>query len=108
MLRVYRELLVLLPKEERYDLLDQLRRSTKAIPRLIAEGYGKKHQRLGFQKYLDDVLAECYETVVGIEQTRDLYGIDKQLCDELVTVYDRIGRQTYRLRESWQNFKRPV
>ena len=39
-----------LPKEERYDLADQLRRSAKAIPRLIAEGYAKKHQKKGFQK----------------------------------------------------------
>jgi len=39
-----------LPKEEQYDLADQLRRSVKAIPRLIAEGYGKKHQRRGFEK----------------------------------------------------------
>jgi len=27
------------PKEEEYDLKDQLRRSAKAIPRLIAEGH---------------------------------------------------------------------
>ena len=37
-----------LPKEEQYDLADQLRRSSKAIPRLIAEGYSKKHQKKGF------------------------------------------------------------
>lgn len=37
-----------LPPEEKYDLVDQLRRSCKAIPRLIAEGYAKRHQRMGF------------------------------------------------------------
>jgi hypothetical protein len=26
--------------------------------RLIAEGYAKRHQKAGFQKYLDDALAE--------------------------------------------------
>jgi four helix bundle protein len=37
-----------LPDEEKYDLKDQLRRSCKAIPRLIAEGYAKRHQMKGF------------------------------------------------------------
>ena len=31
-----------LPDSEKYDLKDQLARSSKAIPRLIAEGYAKR------------------------------------------------------------------
>jgi len=37
-----------LPKEEQYDLANQLRRSAKAVPRLIAEGYSKKTPEQGF------------------------------------------------------------
>ena len=62
-----------LPNEEKYDLRDQLSRSSKAIPRLIAEGHAKKHQRAGFQKYLDDAIGESNETQVSICQSRDLY-----------------------------------
>ncbi len=47
-----------LPPEEKYDLRDQLSRSSKAVPRLIAEGYAKRHQKYGFHKYLDDAMAE--------------------------------------------------
>ena len=65
-----------LPYCERYDLRDQLSRSCKAIPRLIAEGYAKKHQKAGFQKYIDDALAECNETIVGLEQIKDIYSIE--------------------------------
>jgi four helix bundle protein len=36
-----------LPDFEKNDLKSQLRRSVKAIPRLIAEGYAKKHQKHG-------------------------------------------------------------
>ena len=43
-----------LPDSEKRDLKDQLSRSCKAIPRLIAEGCAKRHQKRGFQKYLDD------------------------------------------------------
>lgn len=58
-----------LPDTEKYDLRDQLGRSSKAIPRLIAEGYAKKHQRLGFQKYIDDAMAETNETIVSLERS---------------------------------------
>lgn len=42
------EILPKLPDSEKYDLKDQLSRTVKAVPRLIAEGYAKRHQRLGF------------------------------------------------------------
>ena len=102
MLIVHKEILPKLPDHEKFDLKDQLSRSTKAIPRLIAEGYGKRHQKAGFQKYLDDAMGECNETVVGLEQCKDIYGIDTQ---DLIKIYDINGRQLYKLREAWNNFK---
>lgn len=104
---VMREIIPKLPDSEKYDLKDQLSRSSKAIPRLIAEGYAKRHQKSGFQKYLDDTMAECNETVVSLSQSRDIYGkyIDVKLCEQLIEIYDIVGRQIYRLRESWSNFK---
>ena len=94
-----------LPKVEQYDLCDQLRRSSKAIPRLIAEGYGKKDQKRGFQKYLDDCISETNETAVGLEQSRDLYKnfVSEGLVNKLLEEYTIIGKQLYRLRQSWQN-----
>ncbi|MEW6074741.1 MAG: four helix bundle protein [Candidatus Omnitrophota bacterium] len=96
-----------LPDAEKYDLKDQLSRSSKAIPRLIAEGYAKRHQRFGFQKYLDDAIAECNETVVSLSQCIDIYPtyIEKNLCEDLVGIYDIIARQLYRLTESWNRLK---
>lgn len=96
-----------LPDSEKFDLKDQLSRSCKAIPRLIAEGYAKRHQKFGFQKYLDDAMAECNETVVSLEQCKDIYGslLDTKLCEELINIYDISGRQLYKLREAWGNFK---
>jgi four helix bundle protein len=109
MLRVASLILSTLPSHEKFDLKDQLSRSSKAIPRLIAEGYSKRHQRLGFKKYLDDAVAESNETIVSIEQSRDLYlkqvpGKIK-VCDELVKEYDIISRQLYTLGERWQSFR---
>lgn len=105
MLEVAEKILPELPQAEKYDLKDQLSRSSKAIPRLIAEGYGKRHQKAGFQKYLDDALGECNETIVSLEQCRDLYKIDEELINKLVDTYDKSARQLYKLREAWTNFK---
>ncbi|MBI2888850.1 MAG: four helix bundle protein [Candidatus Liptonbacteria bacterium] len=105
MLRVMKELILKLPPSEKYDLKDQVSRSCKAIPRLIAEGFAKKHQKFGFKKYLDDALAESNETIVSIEQSRDIYDIDVALCNELVNEYNITSKQLYKLRESWNNFQ---
>jgi len=102
-IKVHKEIIFKLPNCEKYDLIDQLRRSSKAVPRLIAEGYSKRHQKAGFQKYLDDALAECNETAVSLKHCRDIYDID---CIDLIDLYDRSAKQIYRLSEIWSTFKR--
>ena len=106
MLLVMKQIILKLPESERYDLKNQLSRSVKAIPRLIAEGYAKRHQKAGFQKYLDDAMGECNEMIVSLEQSRDIYNVDKDLIEDLVDRYDKSGRQLYNLSRSWTNFKR--
>ncbi len=106
MLVVFKSILPKLPKEEEYDLKDQLRRSVKAIPRLIAEGHSKRHQKKGFQKYIDDALAESNETIVSLNQARDLYSryIDVRIGKRLIDIYDKTSRQLYKLSIAWTKF----
>jgi len=106
MLLVMKEIIPLLPPAEKFDLVDQLSRACKAIPRLIAEGYAKRHQKMGFQKYIDDAMGECNEMVVSLEQCRDIYNTDKEIINRTVDMYDKTGRQLYRLGQSWTTFKR--
>lgn len=108
MILVMKNVVPKLPAGEKYDLVDQLSRSCKAIPRLIAEGYAKRHQRAGFQKYLDDAMAECNETIVSLDQCKDLYNLDAKEINELIKIYDIAGRQIYNLAKAWNNFKRPT
>ena len=106
--RVMNEIVPNLPESEKFDLKKQLSSSSKAIPRLIAEGYAKRHQKFGFQKYLDDAMAECNETIVGVEMCKDFFGtyVDKASCLELIDLYDKCGRQLYKLREAWGKFSK--
>jgi len=106
MLVVMKQVIPNLPASEKFDLSSQLSRACKAIPRLIAEGYAKRHQKAGFQKYLDDSMGESNEMIVSLEQSRDLYSIDSNLIEGLVDTYDKIGRQLYKLAQSWTNFKK--
>ncbi len=107
-LKVMKIIIPKLPIEEKYDLKDQLSRSCKAVPRLIAEGFAKKHQRAGFQKYLDDALGESNETQVSICQSRDIYNnnVDVSVCEELIKEYDIVSKQLYCLREAWNKFSK--
>jgi four helix bundle protein len=108
MITIFKRILPILPKEERFDLFDQLRRSAKAIPRLIAEGHAKKHQNRGFQKYIDDAHAESNETIVSLSQVKDLFASEdnKELCLKLMDLYDKVSRQLYNLAEAWDDFHR--
>ena len=108
MLVVFKKILPILPKEEKFDLQDQLRRSTKAIPRLIAEGHSKRHQVKGFQRYIDDAHAESNETIVSLNQVKDLYasGETVDLCVKLMDLYDKISRQLFNLSVSWVNYSK--
>lgn len=101
---VIKQIIAKLPKEEKFDLADQLRRSTKAVPRLVAEGYSRRHQPRGFQKYLDDALGESNETIVSLSQVRDIYGVEKDLCGKMIDEYEIISRKTYRLALVWTSF----
>jgi len=94
-----------LPKEEKFDLVDQLRRSVKAVPRLIAEAYSKRFQRKGYQSLLDDATEESNESMVSLSHVKDIYTIEPILCTKLIDTYDKASRQLQKLALAWAGFK---
>lgn len=106
MLIVMGEIVKKLPAEEKYNLTDQCRRACQAIPRLIVEGYGKRHQDRGFHKYIYDALAESNEMIVSLEQVRDLYPqyVDMVICKRLIVTYEVLSKQLYNLGKTWKTF----
>jgi len=105
---VHREILPKLPDKEKYILTDQMLRASKAVPRLIAEGYAKRHQKAGFQKYLDDANAESNEMIVCLQHCIDIYAdyVDVKLCEELIDNYDKCSRGIFNLSITWIGFKK--
>jgi len=94
-----------IPIEERFDLTQQLRRSAKAVPRLIVEAYSKRHQKRGFQALIDDAMQESNETIVSLSHVKDIYKTEVDLCLKLIDLYDKASRQLYNLALAWTNFK---
>jgi len=101
---VIQKILPKLPKEEKFDLDSQLRRSTKAVPRLIAEAYSKRFQKRGYQSLLDTATEESNESMVSLSQVKDIYGIEKDVCSELIDLYDKSSRQLQKLGLAWSKF----
>ena len=106
MILVLTKIIVELPKEEKYDLVNQMRRACKAAPALIAEGFAKRYQKKSWQKYINDTIGECNEMIHHLSVCIDVYSryIDKKLCDKVIEIYDTSCRQLTTLGKSWQNF----
>jgi len=60
-LRVYLDVLPLLPSEEKWNLNQQLRRASSSIPANIAEGYGRF--------YYQEIIRFCYIARGSLEET---------------------------------------
>jgi len=80
------------PKEERYSLTDQIRRSSRSVPANIAEAYRKRRYPNMFSNKLSDADSEAAETQVWVQFACDCGYLQNQKCDELVKGYEEIGR----------------
>ncbi len=68
----------LLPKEEKFALVDQLKRASISIVLNIAEGTGGKGD-IEFKNYLRHSLKSLYETVAALKIAQRLFGLDISL-----------------------------
>ena len=80
------------PKEEKYSLVDQIRRSSRSIPSNIAEAWVKRKYPKSFVSKLLDSLAEQSETEVWIDMSKDCKYIDEQLHNTLLERYQEVAK----------------
>ena len=79
------------PKEETYSLTDQIRRSSRSVCSNFAEGYRKRSYLQHFILKLTDCDAECSETLVWLDFSRDCNYISKTQYDALVKKCHDVG-----------------
>jgi len=80
------------PKEEKYLLIDQIRRSSRSIPSNIAEAWVKRKYPKSFVSKLLDSLAEESETEVWIDMSQDCKYIEDQLHNNLLERYQEVAK----------------
>lgn len=80
------------PKDEKYSLTDQMRRSSRSIAANIAEGFRKRQYPKMFLSKLADADGETAETQVWLDFALDCEYLSKEKHDELLSRYEEIGR----------------
>ncbi len=88
------------PKEERYALSDQIRRSSKSICANIAEGFGRQqYSRPEFNRFMMLALGSAYETQVWLDYCKELGYITDAQWLTFNDGYDKVQRMLYKIRD---------
>ncbi|HEY2981217.1 MAG TPA: four helix bundle protein [Anaerolineales bacterium] len=80
------------PRDERYSLTDQIRRSTRSVTANIAEGFRKRQYPKMFVSKLADADGEATETQVWLDFARDCGYLSPDLHADLLKGYQEIGK----------------
>jgi four helix bundle protein len=80
------------PKEERYSLTDQMRRSSRSVGAQIAESWGKRRYENHFVLKLTDADAEQFETQHWLEVALENGYLSKEIQMKLTEKCESIGK----------------
>jgi four helix bundle protein len=78
------------PTEEKYSLVDQVRRSSRSVAANIAEAWRRRRYEASFINKLNLSESEATETQTWIEFARRCGYLTSEQCEELDQLYDRI------------------
>ena len=87
------ELTKTFPPEERYSLIDQIRRSSRSVCANIAEAWRKRRYPNNFVSKLSDADAEATETLVWLDFALHFGYIPAEIHKEMIDRYDHICSQ---------------
>ena len=94
------------PKEEKYSLTDQMRRSSRSITANIAEAWAKRIYAKHFVSKLTDSLSEEFETEVWLDYSRDCHYIDASQNEKCMKEYDEVRKMLISMINSPEKFCR--
>ena len=85
------------PPEEKYSMVDQMRRSSRSVCANIGEAWRKRRYKAAFIAKLSDSESEACETQVWIEFARRCEYLEKTICDDMDAEYDQIMGQIVKM-----------
>lgn len=93
------------PKEERFSLTDQVRRSSRSVCSNIVEGFAKRRHEAVFKNSLNDSLGESEETRLWLDFALDCGYISAEQHKKLTTGYGQVSSMLWTLMTKWQSFQ---
>ncbi len=90
------------PKEERYSLTDQIRRSSRSVAINIREGFAKRRYENVFIRHLNDSLGSSEETRGGLDFAVRCRYINQETHQRLDKSYDEVNAMLYTLMNNWK------
>lgn len=90
------------PKEEKYSLTDQIRRSSRSVAANVAEGWGKRIYPANFKKQLVDANGSLEETKSWLMFAKDCNYISSQQFDGYILHSEKTGAKLWKLHDNWQ------
>ncbi|MGR3220679.1 MAG: four helix bundle protein [Candidatus Anammoxibacter sp.] len=92
------------PNEEKFSLVDQIRRSSRSVPANIAEGWKKRRYRKMFVSKTIDAAGEAGETEVWLDFSKDLGYINEEKQKELINKCAEVSRMLFGMVEKADKF----
>lgn len=92
------------PKEEKYSLVDQMRRSSRSVPTNIAESWKKRLYPKMFISKVIDAAGEAGETEVWLNFSKDSGYLKREKYAELISGYDEVNRMLYGMINKHEKF----
>lgn len=79
------------PREERYSLIDQIRRSSRAVNAILAEGWARRRYKASFVNKVTESLGEAMETQAWLDHALDCDYLTASEHHELDVAWQHIG-----------------
>ncbi len=92
------------PVEEKYELTDQIRRSSRAVCRAIGEGYRKRQYPKHFSSKMSDADMENTETQVSLDFALTCKYISEKEYNELLENSEEVGRMLNHMVENIEKY----
>jgi len=94
------------PKEERYSLTDQIRRSSRAVCSCIAEAYRKRNYQAYFVSKSSDADMENSETQAWLDFAKACDYLEIAAYDDLIIRSEEVGRMLNHMVEHPEKYVR--
>ena len=79
------------PREEKYALTDQVRRSSRAVKAMIAEAWARRRYKAAFINKINEAMGEASETQSRLDDALDCHYITVEQHQELDAAWQGVG-----------------